>query len=226
MKQLLLAPVMLLLIASPAFGWGNEGHQAIAEAAQSALSDRASTALAQMLFATDRLPPGALASVATWPDEVRARAAFGTVAPGWDDAAKHEADKFNSDHKTNALWHFVNLPLGAAGYKDPGTLSPGDPMRAFVGPDDIVQAMKQCITILESQTAPGDFSKAQAVRWLVDLVGDIHQTNARYDRVLRHDARGILDSPCPYRRSLRRVVERCAGGSRWEWSALFDQRGQ
>jgi S1/P1 Nuclease len=175
MKRLLLAPVMLLLTSSHAFGWGNEGHQAIAEAAQGALSDRANSALGTILFGADQLPPGALASVATWPDEVRARGAFGTVAPGWDDAAKHEADKFNSDHKTNASWHFVNLPLGATGYQDPASLSPGDPMRAFVGPDDIVQAMKRCITVLESQTAPGDFSKAQAVRWLVHLVGDIHQ---------------------------------------------------
>jgi S1/P1 nuclease len=69
---------------------------------------------------------------------------------------------------------FVDLPLGASGY--PATDPAGsDPMRVFVSQDDIVHALQRCISILESTTAPPDFSKRQAVRWVVHLVGDLRQ---------------------------------------------------
>ena len=58
-------------------------------------------------------------------------------------------------------------------------------MRAFVGPDDIVHALRQAIAILEAVTPPPDFSKQPALRWLVHLVGDLHQpfhvTTGYYD---------------------------------------------
>jgi hypothetical protein len=180
------AGIVLLTLTSRAFGWGNEGHQAIAEAVQGALTDRVAKALAQILVGSDALPPGTLASIATWPDEVRARHAFGKIAVGWDDAAKQEADRFNRDHPTNAQWHFVNLPLGATRYPaDLASLPAADSMGAFTSRDDIVQALQTCITILESATPTPTFSKVQAVRWLVHLVGDIHQplhvTTGYYD---------------------------------------------
>jgi hypothetical protein len=39
----------------------------------------------------------------------------------------------------------------------------------------VVHAINRAITVLESPAAPANFSKAQAVRWIVHLVGDIHQ---------------------------------------------------
>ena len=173
MKRLLAVTVALLLLPTTAWTWSSPGHQAIAEVAQARLSPTAQAALARIIQGTNVLAPGALASVATWPDDIRQRAARGTSAAGWNAADVQEADRFNSDHPTNAGWHFVNLPLGATGYpaSDPPA---GDPMRAFVGPDDIVHALARVIVILE--TLPADFSKRQAVRWLVHLVGDLHQS--------------------------------------------------
>jgi S1/P1 nuclease len=167
--------MLSLFSTSQASAWSSQAHEAIAEVAQAQPSPAATAALAQILQnATPVLAPGALAGVATWPDELRAGAVYGTIAATWSPADTHEADTFNADHKTNASWHFVNLPLGAAAY--PPTDPPnGDPMRAFVGPDDIVHALVQCIAILEAPTPPPDFSKRQAVRWLVHLVGDLHQ---------------------------------------------------
>lgn len=149
-------------------------HEAIAVAAQTQLSPATKLALAQILQETSSLSEGALAAVATWPDDLRALAHFGTKAAGWGPADVAEAETFNTDHPGNAGWHFVDLPLGASGYPatDPSST---DPLRPFVLDGEIVHALRQCIAILESPTAPPNFTKRQAVRWIVHLVGDLHQ---------------------------------------------------
>ena len=174
MKHVLLACALVALLTHQAFAWGNLGHQAVGEAAQSGLTDKAQEGLAKVFGHGAALAPGTLAKVATWPDEVRNRLTSGAVPPGWDAADIKEADKFNKDHKANALWHFVNLPLGAQGYPTAATPA-DDPVREFTRPDDIVQMIGRCVEILESENPPVDFTKVQAVRWLVHLVGDIHQ---------------------------------------------------
>ena len=165
----------LFTTASPAFGWGAEGHQAIGEAAQTRLSDTAHAALAKILIGgeSETLPPGTLAAMAGWPDEIRLRKTQGLVAAGWSAPEVKEADAFNAAHPANGSWHFVNLPLGASGY--PTSLHATDPVARFASRNDIVQALTRAIAILESPSSPPDFSKAQAVRWIVHLVGDIHQ---------------------------------------------------
>ena len=148
---------MCLLTPLSAWAWSSQGHQAIAEAAQARLTPAAQAALAQILQATSVLALDALAGTATWPDDIRARRLW------------HGCTRLGSGGQGRR-----HLPLGATGYPVPDPPS-GDPMRAFVGPDDIVQAPQQAIAILEMPTAPPDFSKAQAVRWLLHLVGDLHQ---------------------------------------------------
>lgn len=182
MMRSLATLILLLLTASPAWSWGGPGHQAIAEATQGHLNDRAKIALAAIILETDSLPPGALAGVARWPDELR-----GNAPAGWGEREKKEAKRFNQDHPTNADWHFVNLPLGASAYPA-GTLADDDPMREFVRDDDIVHAINRAIAILESPSPSPTYSKTQAVRLLVHLVGDIHQpchaTAGYYDPAL------------------------------------------
>jgi S1/P1 Nuclease len=165
---------LLFLTPSSALAWSAAPHEAIAETAQGQLTPAARAALARILQDTDTLSPGALASVATWPDDLRARARHHTIAPGWGPADIEEADQFNADHPSNAQWHFVDLPLGASGYPTPDP-APGDPLRPFVSLADIVHAMARCIAILEAPSEPNNFTKRQAVRWLVHLVGDLHQ---------------------------------------------------
>jgi hypothetical protein len=96
-----------------------------------------------------------------------------TIAEGWGPADVEEADQFNSANPGNDQWHFVDLPLGATSYPvtDPPT---GDPLKPFVSLHDIVHALLRCIAILEGNADP-HFSKRQAVRWIVHLVGDLHQ---------------------------------------------------
>ena len=94
MTRTRLPMILLVLSLAPtaSWAWSSQGHQAIAEAAQARLSPKAQSALAQILQCSVTLAPGALAGVATWPDDIRARAAYGTVAPGWSQADKDEAD--------------------------------------------------------------------------------------------------------------------------------------
>lgn len=184
MKRTAILVILLALTTSHAAAFSSPGHRGIADVAQDRLSPATRAALGRILQDTDDLAPGALAAVATWPDDVRARAARGTIKPGWTPDDVQEADDFNRDNPRNGEWHFVNLPLGAAGYPaDP--VPTGNPLRAFVGPDDIVHALNQAIEILESPTATDGFSKRQAVRFVVHLVGDIHQpmhiTTGYYD---------------------------------------------
>jgi len=88
-------------------------------------------------------------------------------------------------------------------------------MRAFVGPDDIVHAMAQVIAILETPTPSPDFSKAQAVRWLVHLVGDLSTARSPPPEPLRQlRILAIVDEDRPRPRvpSVRRVSLLDEGG--------------
>jgi len=67
------------------------------------------------------------------------------------------------------------LALGRGGGYPATEPSATDSLRPFVGNADVVHAIGQCIAILEGSATPSDFSKQQAVRWLVHLVGDMHQ---------------------------------------------------
>jgi hypothetical protein len=91
----LAALLVLLLTPTSAWTWSSPAHQAIADAAQARLTPAAQAALAQILQGTTVLAPGALAGVATWPDDIRIRAAHGTIAAGWSQADVDEADRFN-----------------------------------------------------------------------------------------------------------------------------------
>jgi S1/P1 nuclease len=152
--------LFLLLALSPSLhAWGPLGHSAIAAIAEKQLSPTARSHVAALLAQghdTD------LPSIANWADEVRA-AASGR-GPLSDDA---EARAFNAKFPTNALWHFVDLPLGAEDYRE---------VLAFTSVNDVVHAIKRCVAVLERpETRPDDFTKSQALRLLVHFVGDIHQ---------------------------------------------------
>jgi len=103
-----------------------------------------------------------LPSIANWADDVRAAA--GGRGPLRDDP---EARAFNDKFPTNALWHFVDLPLGTKDYHE---------VTRFASVNDVTHAIKRCVAALETaENRPDDFTKPQALRLLVHFVGDIHQ---------------------------------------------------
>ncbi len=78
---------LLVLQAPQAFAWGKEGHQVVAELAQSQLTPKA-RAEVDKLLATE--PGATLSSIASWADEQRDR--------------------------STAAWHYVNFPRGTCTY--------------------------------------------------------------------------------------------------------------
>ena len=99
---------LVLLAPTLSAAWSSPAHQAIAQAAQDRLDPAPRKALAKILQVTNVLSPGVLASAATWPDDVRARAQHGTIPDQWTSADIAEADQFNA-HPSYAQWHFVDL---------------------------------------------------------------------------------------------------------------------
>jgi S1/P1 Nuclease len=148
-----------LLLAPSLQAWGPLGHATIAAIAQKHLLSPAQSHVAALLAQGHDAD---LPSIANWADDVRA-AASGR-GPLSDDP---EVRAFNAKFPTNALWHFIDLPLGTEDYRQ---------YSAFTSVNDVVHAIKRCIAVLEtSENKPDDFTKPQALRLLVHFVGDIHQ---------------------------------------------------
>jgi hypothetical protein len=151
-------PILLLFLATAAtaLGYGREGHEAVAALAAQMLQPSTRQAVIRLLGNDD------LASISTWADELKlAEKHQGPLA------GNPEAAAVNAKFPANHLWHFADLPLGTAVYRDNDR---------FANPDDIVHAIGRCVAILEA--APGtrtELSKAEALKFLVHLVGDIHQ---------------------------------------------------
>jgi hypothetical protein len=145
----------------------HEGHQALAEAARSLLLPQARAGIARLLGNDD------LAQIATWADLLKQVKHHGKHQGSL--AQDREAASFNAKFPQNAKWHFLDLPLGSKAYSDTGK---------FSRDEDIVHEINECIRILEThsethsktRSAPVTrFEKKQALRFLVHLVGDIHQ---------------------------------------------------
>lgn len=84
----LLLKLALLTTSACAFAWGNAGHSAVAEIAQHRLTPAAAAQVAEVLGG----PGWSLASVASWPDEIRAQ------------------------QPATGGWHFVSIPGKDASY--------------------------------------------------------------------------------------------------------------
>ena len=97
--------------------------------------------------------------IASWADQVRS-AAFhqGPLAEDPD------ARSLNKQFPHNGSWHFVDLPIGAAGYPSSGP---------FVSEDDVVHAAHRAVAALEGE--PNGLTRSQALKVLVHLIGDLHQ---------------------------------------------------
>lgn len=85
-KLLLIISFQLLFLKTP-FAWGVEGHQVVAQIAQSQLSPQAKSEINKLL---SQEPGSSLVSISTWPDE-------------------HAT-------KITARWHYVNFPKNACLY--------------------------------------------------------------------------------------------------------------
>jgi hypothetical protein len=140
------------------FGWGAEGHRAIAALAQDLINAETRAKVQALLSQSGEHD---LASASTWADDIRPNARSDRPRP-------QDADAFNSRFPDNASWHFVNLPLGTSSF--------AEAERFITGQNNVIDAIGRCIAVLEtSPPAAEDISRPDALRLLVHFVGDIHQ---------------------------------------------------
>jgi hypothetical protein len=138
------------------WAWGREGHEKIADLAQTMLSNNVLTKVQSILG------PTSLSSVALWADQTR-QLMKDANNPG-PLKGNAEAEKFIADHPDNDKWHFVNLPLKVSKYTYNGR---------FATSNDIVHTLTNCIAVLEGKSH--FMTTTQALRYIIHLVGDLHQ---------------------------------------------------
>lgn len=155
---LLLTSLLMLAPATPTFAWGDRGHRTVGHIAQLHLNNTNTlTRINQILRSGETL-----ASIATWADSVK-RKTFGPGAKHPDSDTQHFLRQ--AANRSNRKWHFVDLPLNCAGY---------NACNDFTSSTDIVHMINLCITKLQGGNVP-QFTRRNALRMLVHLVGDLHQ---------------------------------------------------
>jgi len=150
--------IMICASVQVLFGWGAEGHRAVAALAQELITAETRNKVQALLSQSGERD---LASASTWADDIRPHARSDRPRP-------QDADAFNGRFPDNANWHYVNLPLGTSSFAEAA--------RFITGKSDVVDAIERCIAVLEtSEPAANEISRPDALRLLVHFVGDIHQ---------------------------------------------------
>jgi len=174
--RLIVTLLCVIATASQVYAWGEEGHRGIAEAVQGHLSAATATSIAKIVGTPGDLPPGALARLSLWPDQIRSLTKNPHAAIlGFSPAEMDEARQFVAAHPDNTSWHFVDLPPGSAHYPDLSHPDPEDSVLPFTTSTDVVHMIHQSVDILEGRIESPTFTKLQALRWLLHLSEDIHQ---------------------------------------------------
>jgi hypothetical protein len=138
LKCILVFLAAALAAASPAWGWGVEGHEVVAELAARQLTPRAAAEVAALLKGPAR---AALIADANWADEIR------------------------DQRPETGRWHYVNIPVSAASY---------DGARDCRMDVCVVAQIGRQLAMLRDRHAPRA-ARADALRFVIHLVADIHQ---------------------------------------------------
>jgi hypothetical protein len=137
--------------------WGVSRHELIASTAEQLLDQNARARVDEILSA---LPSTNLGEIAGWADQIKGLSA----GPGQDPDTQQFLRDFPNDASRD--WHYVNLPLGVTTYSEAAELG-------FTRNDDVVQMIGESVRVLQGESQR--MSELNALRWLVHLVGDVHQ---------------------------------------------------
>jgi hypothetical protein len=143
--------------------WSIRRHELIAGAAEEFVKDPAWAQINSILEDANMAGLG-LSDLAGWADRVKRRMA----QPGDDEATRQFLGI--ARNRTNDRWHYVNLPLDTVEYSR-------ETYPTLTRDDDVVQIIRECVLVLKDdpEAADSTFTKVNALRLLVHLVGDVHQ---------------------------------------------------
>jgi hypothetical protein len=139
MRHAARSAVWVFIVLGPSFalGWGGTGHQIVCLIAEDHLSPQAKAGVHELLGDAHISD----AEIASWADEVR------------------------RERRSTAPWHYVNIPVSAAGF---------DRKRDGRNGNNIIDAIEKKKAILANKAAT-DEERVEALKFLVHFVGDIHQ---------------------------------------------------
>ena len=177
-KKAMAFAAVFLTLSTPTvlLGWGAGGHMMVAHIAFGRLNPNAK-AQVQKLLAVPINPP---AVTAKSPDFVN--------ASHWADDVKHLTGfEFSGD------LHFVDIPFATDGTRLPSDLPK---------PENLVKALGHYVDVLKTSTDQNE--QAQALRFIIHFVGDIHQPlhcATKVDKKHREGDRGGNDLLIKVRRN-------------------------
>jgi hypothetical protein len=198
LRAFMLGAVMLLC-ATPAWAWDDEGHMIVAAIAWDHLGDASRARVTALLklnsdYATwivDTTPgerdKTAFMRAATWADAIKGEAGYENDGnhPEGPDAARNIG---YADHQQHRYWHFIDLPFSTDGT---AVVAPATPN---------VQTQIHAFTAAIGSPDVSDDIKSYDLVWLEHLVGDAHQplhATSRFSRSLpRGDQGGNLVALC------------------------------
>ena len=144
--------LLVSLGRSEAIAWGCEGHQAIAMLAEQLLGAPSLQALKAVLSASP-VDPSLRRGCQAVPSDIIADSAT------W-------ADDQRAAEPSTSSWHFVNLPRSLAS-------KTANPAPFCVGGNCVIDAITKQFQTLKSAADPTQ--RANALRFIIHFVGDIHQ---------------------------------------------------
>jgi hypothetical protein len=196
MKRLLTFFALWAFTIGTSFGWGKLGHQAIATSAIAKLNTTAKNAVENILANSTTPEISTPENAAIWPDDIK---------PGHTLSGTTDAKAFNTKFPHNDNWHFDNYPLDGT-YTLAGT---------FSADFDVVHEINNCIDVLEHKSGAPAMTDAQALAFLIHLVGDLHQplhVGCGYYRLDNHDIVQLVRDPAQ-----AQGLPHDAGGNKLVW---------
>jgi len=165
---------VLVLSATPAWGWDDEGHMMVAAVAWDHLGDASRSRVTALLKLNPDYPIWtvdttlkerdqiAFIRAATWPDAIKSEADYENDGnrPEGPDAGRNIG---YADHLQHRYWHFIDLPFSTDGAAVPPPATPN------------VQTQIHTFTAAIGSHDVSDDIKSYDLVWLEHLVGDAHQ---------------------------------------------------
>ena len=147
---LLAGIAILAALPSTALAWGPEGHAIVADIAEAHLDAHARTEVEHLLALDADGPKQHLDQVSSWPDAIR------------------------SQRPETGVYHYVDIPLDAAGYDEARDCHDGKDGHRVAEATCVVAKLPYYVHVL-GDAKRSDAERLEALKWVVHLTGDLHQ---------------------------------------------------